>query len=100
MQPKPLGIGADHELFKRQAYPHRKKPILYCFISPSKTVGLLLKEQVIFYDLEHYPKDGVFDEESHRQYNYHAHRQGGVEHGFSHTFSRQSGIPGNVFPVD
>jgi hypothetical protein len=40
----------------------------------------------------------VFDEESHAQYYYHAHRTG--EHGHFHTFLRGAGMPDGVSPLE
>lgn len=39
-------------------------------------VGELLKGQGDFVELEHYPRDDVFDADTHGQYYYHAHRGG------------------------
>jgi hypothetical protein len=62
-------------------------------------VGEVLRDQGTFYELEHYPKDDVFDEETHCQYYYHAHRTESDEHGHFHLFIRQPGMPGTVEPV-
>ena len=62
-------------------------------------VGEVLKGQGEFYELEHYPKDDVFDGETHSQYYYHAHRSGVQEHGHFHAFLRQPGMPSNLSPV-
>ena len=51
-----------------------------------------------FYELEHYPKDDVFDGETYSQYYYHAHRAGTNENGHFHTFLRQPGIPTGISP--
>ena len=62
-------------------------------------VGELLRDQGTFYELEHYPKDDVFDDDSHSQYYYHAHRSDSDEHGHLHTFLRQPGMPERLSPV-
>lgn len=62
-------------------------------------VGEVLKDRDTFYEFEHYPKDDVFDVDTHCQYYYHAHRTDSVEHGHFHTFIRQSGMPEGVVPV-
>ncbi|MBK8508608.1 MAG: hypothetical protein IPL51_08090 [Candidatus Competibacteraceae bacterium] len=63
-------------------------------------VGELLKGQGDFVELEHYPRDDVFDAETHGQYYYHAHRGGELEHGHFHTFLRADGMPEGVAPLD
>lgn len=62
-------------------------------------VGEVLKGQGEFYELEHYPKDDVFDGETHSQYYYHAHRTETNEHGHFHTFLRQPGMPAGLLPI-
>lgn len=62
-------------------------------------VGEVLRGQGEFYEMEHYPKDDVFDSETHSQYYYHAHREGAGEHGHFHTFLRQPGMPEGLRPV-
>lgn len=62
-------------------------------------VGEILKGQSEFFELEHYPKDDVFDSETNSQYYYHAHRSGEKEHGHFHTFLRQPGMPSGVKPI-
>lgn len=62
-------------------------------------VGEMLKGQGTFYEFDHYPAGDVYDEETHAQYYYHAHRGLAGEHGHFHTFLRQGGIPGDVRPV-
>lgn len=63
-------------------------------------VGEVLKGQGEFIELEHYPRDDVFDDESHAQYYYHAHRTEQGEHGHFHTFMRAGGMPGDARPLD
>lgn len=62
-------------------------------------VGEVLRGQGTFYELEHYPANDVFDEETHCQYYYHAHRRDAGEHGHFHTFIRQPGMPHGMTPV-
>ncbi|MDO8438573.1 MAG: hypothetical protein Q7S69_10535 [Nitrosomonadaceae bacterium] len=62
-------------------------------------VGEVLKGQGMFYELEHYPKDDVFDGETHSQYYYHAHRTDAGENGHFHTFLRQPGMPVATLPI-
>jgi hypothetical protein len=61
-------------------------------------VGEVLKGQGTFYEMDHYPSGDVYDNESHSQYYYHAHREG--EHGHFHTFLREAGMPPGLAPVD
>ena len=63
-------------------------------------VGEVLKDQGAFIELEHYPKDDVFDDESHSQYYYHTHRSDTHEHGHFHTFIRAGGMPEGAQPLD
>ncbi len=62
-------------------------------------VGEVLRGQDTFYEFEHYPKDDVFDEETHCQYYYHAHRAEAGEHGHFHLFIRQPGMPEDILPL-
>jgi len=77
--------------------------ILECYRVLSKgglnIVGEVLKDQGEFYELEHYPRDDVFDADTHSQYYYHAHREDAGEHGHFHTFLRQPGMPEGILPV-
>lgn len=61
-------------------------------------VGELLKGQGTFYQMNHYPDDDVFDDLSHAQYYYHAHRD--EEHGHFHTFVRRAGMPAAFKPAE
>ena len=63
------------------------------------TVGEVLRGQGTFYEFEHYPRDDVFDEETHSQYYYHAHRSDAGEHGHFHLFIRQPGMPEGISPI-
>jgi len=60
-------------------------------------VGEILKGQGTFYAMNHYPDDDVYDDRSHAQYYYHAHRE--EEHGHFHTFVRRAGIPEAIRPA-
>lgn len=62
-------------------------------------VGEVLKGQGDFLEHEHYPRDDVFDAETHGQYYYHSHRGDGLEHGHFHTFLRAAGMPADAAPV-
>ena len=62
-------------------------------------VGELLRSQGTFYEYNHFPKNDVFDGESHAQYYYHAHPGRPREHGHFHTFLRPKGMPSGVAPV-
>ncbi len=63
-------------------------------------VGEVLKDQGEFIELEHYPRDDVFDNETGSQYYYHAHRSDADEHGHFHTFIRTGSMGLNVQPLD
>lgn len=77
--------------------------ILECYRALRKgglnIVGEVLRNQGTFYEFEHYPTNDVFDEDSHAQYYYHAHRPEAGEHGHFHTFIRQPGMPPGVMPI-
>ena len=77
--------------------------VLECFRVLKKgglnIVGECLKDQGTFYEFDHYPSGDVYDEETHAQYYYHAHRGIAGEHGHFHTFLRQGAIPEDVKPV-
>lgn len=60
-------------------------------------VGEILRGQGTFYEWDHYPEGDVYDDETHAQYYYHAHREG--EHGHFHTFLRKKGMREGVAPV-
>lgn len=61
-------------------------------------VGEVLRGNGQFVELDHYPPDDVFDDETASQYYYHAHRDG--EHGHFHTFLRARGMPPGVAPAE
>ncbi|WP_082117188.1 DUF6969 family protein [Sedimenticola thiotaurini] len=63
-------------------------------------VGEMLKGQGDFVELEHYPRDDVFDNETFGQYYYHAHRSDIQEHGHFHTFLRTGGRAWPAEPLD
>lgn len=67
--------------------------------SGQNLVGQCLANQGTFYELDHYPKGDVYDNETHSQYYYHAHRPDSGEHGHFHTFLRAAGMPDNIKPV-
>lgn len=60
-------------------------------------VGEVLKGQGAFVQMTHYPQGDVYDQETHAQYYYHAHRSG--EHGHFHLFLRARGMPRGCTPV-
>lgn len=60
-------------------------------------VGEALRGQGTFVEFDHYPKDDVYDSETHSQYYYHAHRE--AEHGHFHTFLRAGGMPQEAAPT-
>lgn len=62
-------------------------------------VGECLKHQGTFYEYDHYPNGDVYDDHSHAQYYYHAHRGAQGEHGHFHTFIRVKAIPAHIRPV-
>lgn len=62
-------------------------------------VGEVLRGQGQFVEMEHYPRDDVFDADTASQYYYHAHR-GALEHGHFHTFVRADGLPATMHPLE
>lgn len=62
-------------------------------------VGEVLRGQGPFYELDHYPKDDVFDAVTASQYYYHAHRSEHAEHGHFHLFLRDAALPPQAAPV-
>jgi len=62
-------------------------------------VGECLKDQGTFFQMEHYPKGDVYDNESFAQYYYHNHREDMDEHGHFHTFMRAGGMSAEIKPV-
>ena len=63
----------------------------------SNVVAEVLPRQDTFYEFDHCPAGDVYDQETHSQYYYHAHRS--AEHGHFHTFLREVGMPPGVQPV-
>jgi len=66
----------------------------------SDLVAEVLRGQGTFYEYDHYPRDDVYDADSHAQYYYHAHRGLAGEHGHFHTFLRRAGMPAGVAPLE
>ncbi len=66
--------------------------------SDTNVVGEVLRDEGTFYELDHYPKGDAYDQETHSQYYYHAHRES--EHGHFHTFLREAGMPAGLKPVE
>lgn len=62
-------------------------------------VGEVLRGEGEFVEFEHYPRDDVFDQHSHAQYYYHAHRSEAGEHGHFHTFLRAPGMAAGMRPA-
>lgn len=62
-------------------------------------VGEVLRGQGTFYQERHYPEGDVYDQETHAQYYYHAHRAGSGEHGHFHTFIRAAGLSPAMLPT-
>lgn len=96
--PDPAGLSAAEWLRMREA----GRELLECRRVLSRgglnIVGEVLRGQGEFYELQHYPRDDVFDETSRAQYYYHAHR-GPVEHGHFHCFLRAGNLPDGGQPV-
>ncbi len=59
----------------------------------------VLRGQGEFREYDHYPRNDVYDEETHAQYYYHAHRSLAGEHGHFHTFLRAAGMPEGAMPL-
>jgi hypothetical protein len=104
----PVSIGAPdlHGLSPKQRAVMRAagQEVFECYRVLEKgglnVVGEVLKGQGDFVEMEHYPRDDVFDTETHGQYYYHAHRGSDLEHGHFHTFLRAGGMPVGVAPLD
>lgn len=62
-------------------------------------VGEVLRAQGPFYEMDHYPKEDVFDQEFASQYYYHAHREDQPEHGHFHLFLRNGALPPAMEPL-
>jgi hypothetical protein len=76
-----------------ESYRVLKKPGL-------NIVGEVLRGQGKFYEMDHYPKNDVYDQEHHTQYYYHAHRQDHDEHGHFHLFVRSGAMDDALEPID
>lgn len=63
-------------------------------------VSEVLRGQGDFIEMEHYPRNDVFDTETGSQYYYHAHRGSGIEHGHFHTFVRAGAMPDSIRRLD
>ncbi|MCB1110156.1 MAG: hypothetical protein KDK64_04190 [Chlamydiia bacterium] len=63
----------------------------------SDVVNEVLKGQGMFWEMDHYPIQDTFDQETFSQYYYHAHRGG--EHGHFHLFLRQGGMEKGMVPL-
>lgn len=64
----------------------------------SNVVAEVLPRDGTFYEFDHCPPGDIYDQVSHSQYYYHAHRPG--EHGHFHTFLRERGMPPGVQPME
>lgn len=64
----------------------------------ANAVSQVLANQGTFFEMDHYPKDDVYDDDSGSQYYYHAHRAETGEHGHFHTFIRAKSMPENMQP--
>jgi hypothetical protein len=62
-------------------------------------VGEVLKGQGPFYEMDHYPKEDVYDRDTASQYYYHAHRADHAEHGHFHLFLRSAALPQGAEPA-
>jgi len=62
----------------------------------ANVVGEVIKGAETFYEWDHYPDGDVYDDETHAQYYYHAHRADTGEHGHFHTFIRRDGVPSGI----
>ncbi len=94
---------ADTDSSQRQQMLTAAREIRECYRVLEKAglnvVGEVLRGQGDFIELEHYPHDDVFDNESYSQYYYHSHRPEAGEHGHFHTFLRAAGMPEEVQPI-
>lgn len=65
----------------------------------ANVVGEVIAHQGTFFEFDHYPRGDVYDNETHSQYYYHAHRGETGEHGHFHTFLRAAGMPAAIEPA-
>lgn len=82
------------------------REIRECYRALAKTgdniVGEVLRDQGIFREWDHCPRDDIYDTVTHAQFYYHAHppdRRAWAEHGHFHTFLRPRGMPLGVKPA-
>jgi hypothetical protein len=98
----PLRLPADYDADRlrtlRQAAIEQQQALEALRRGGLNVVGEVLKGQGAFYQMNHYPEGDVFDDQSHAQYYYHAHRDG--EHGHFHTFVRRAAIPAHIQPAE
>ena len=94
------GILAARPVSELESMLAAGEEILECYRVLKKAglniVGECLKDQGTFYEFDHYPKGDVYDDETHSQYYYHAHRSEAGEHGHFHTFLRNKGMPAGI----
>jgi hypothetical protein len=94
-------------LTELRAMSEAGREVRECYRVLAKTgdnlVGEALRDQGVFVEWEHYPRDDVYDALTHAQFYYHAHPAGQrawPEHGHFHTFLRPRGMPPGVAPAD
>src|SRR5262249_29953001 len=82
------------------------REIRECYRVLTKTgdniVGEVLRDQSVFREWDHYPRDDVHDALTHAQFYYHAHpanQRAWEEHGHFLTFLRPRGMPRSVKPA-
>ncbi|MCB1107490.1 MAG: hypothetical protein KDK76_05270 [Chlamydiia bacterium] len=63
----------------------------------SHIVDKVLEGHGVCYEMDHYPLEDTFDQETYSQYYYHIHRGG--EHGHFHLFLRQGGMEKEMVPL-
>jgi len=94
---------ADLELNRLQDMADAGRQIEECYRllrkAGANVVGRILETGGTFYEYDHYPDGDIFDDETHSQYYYHAHRGAAGEHGHFHTFLRAGGIADGVEPL-
>jgi len=93
------GLARDRLLSMREAGRQIIESYRVLEKAGANIVGQCLAHQGTFYELEHYPKGDVFDEETASQYYYHAHRPESGEHGHFHCFLRFENMPEGAAPV-
>jgi hypothetical protein len=102
MKSKPTYDFQDLNQNDLETMRHAGLQIMECYRVLQKSgdniVGDVLRGNVPFIELDHYPPGDIYDPASHSQYYYHAHRQG--EHGHFHTFLREKGMDAAMQPVE